>query len=83
MFSFICNTYFSEEAQYAKYAYNCNSADSAVADQYNNNIYNTYAKVDDISSIYATKNELNTAIGDIDSALDAINGESIDGGGNL
>lgn len=65
---FICNTYFTEEAQYANYAYNCNTADSATSatfDSGNNNIIDTYA----------TKDELNTAIGNINSVLDAINGE--------
>lgn len=70
MLPFVCSSFFSEVAQYAQYAYNCNTADSAASatfDSGNNNIINTYA----------TKDELNTAIGNINSALDAINGEVV------
>lgn len=70
MLPFVCSSFFSEAAQYAQYAYNCNTADSAASatfDSGNNNIINTYA----------TKDELNTAIGNINSALDAINGEVV------
>lgn len=54
-------------ASYAKNAAKAGSANSATSDDNGNNIVNTYA----------TKTELNTAIGNINSALDAINGEVI------
>jgi len=57
-------------AEWAAGATSANSANSAGTAIYDKN-YN------DITETYATKSELNTAIGNIDSALNAINGEVI------
>jgi hypothetical protein len=67
MYSFIPVSGLAENAAYANYAVNAGSADYAITDSNGNHIANTYA----------TKTELNTAIGNINSALDAINGEVV------
>lgn len=67
MYPFVATSELAERAGYAEYAYNAGSADKATTDPNGNNIVNTYA----------TKDELNTAIGNINSALDAINGEVV------
>lgn len=64
---YVETAYHAGSASYATNAAEAGSANSATSDGNGNNIINTYA----------TKTELNTAIGNINSALDAINGEVI------
>ena len=64
---YVETAYRAVRATYANNANSANIASTAEADENYNNIVDTYA----------TKTELNTAIGNINSALDAINGEVV------